>query len=248
MGSVGVWERNEENLVSSTNPEASANYWTEVALSIFRDFSGPAVFPQKFELWRQGTLPQNVFLIEDGLAGLCYIGDDAAESILGLIPSGRLAGIACAISNRLYPTSLITLSHCTVRQVAANNFVNRLRSDHRALSFVNQMLAIESAATIADLCVSRVKARARLEQLLWRLTDPLTPCGEQKLQLPLTREQLASILSVTPQWLNQLLHELELDGVIRRSRGWLIVSDRTRLWHGVDVPMPSQQRELKLVE
>jgi len=46
---------------------------------------------------------------------------------------------------------------------------------------------------------------------------------------PLKHWEIAQLISVTPQHLSRLLKRLEEEGIIRRNKGWLIISDYQRL-------------------
>ena len=81
-------------------------------------------------------------------------------------------------------------------------------------------------------------ARQRLEQFLWQLCERLGPDdivqraeSAAKLQLPLKHYEIAELLSITPTYLCRLLNALEMESVITRSKGWIMVSKPSELWH-----------------
>jgi DNA-binding HxlR family transcriptional regulator len=63
------------------------------------------------------------------------------------------------------------------------------------------------------------------------LTDEIKQQNPLRLQLLLKKSEVARLIAVAPQYLSELLRQLENEGILRREKGWLIVLDRERLWH-----------------
>jgi CRP-like cAMP-binding protein len=202
------------------------------ALQIFRDLSGPISYPARSEIIPQGTNPQSVFLIEQGLVALRYIGIEAQEPIIAIRSAGWFLGAGCVMVRSSVQTSIDTLSSCVLRHISAKAFLDAITQDIKASHYIAEMLAAEAYDEISEHCAARLTSRQRLEQFLWKLaTNSTASQAGPRVHLPLTMEQLASLLSISPQWLNQLLHKLEAEGVLQRLRGVILIPDASRLWH-----------------
>jgi CRP/FNR family transcriptional regulator, cyclic AMP receptor protein len=215
--------------------------WESVCeLSEFQQFPVAAV------LFRQGTVAKYVILLESGWVKLARQEQDGREQIIALCPPGSLLGAEVLIAEQLHPTTAITLSKCQLHLVPTLVFLNWIRTDprfswqiHRALSRRIHAMGIRSTQQ------KYVPSRLRLEQLLWQLVyaqryDATGANGkwketETKVFLPLQRQELAQMISVTPEYLSRLLGKMEKEGIVRRESGWLIVPHPERLWRTPEV-------------
>jgi predicted transcriptional regulator len=58
--------------------------------------------------------------------------------------------------------------------------------------------------------------------------------GEIKMHLPLKHREIAQLIAVTPQHLSLVLRQMEVEGTIRREKGWVIVRNYQRLYQPSD--------------
>jgi CRP-like cAMP-binding protein len=197
-------------------------------------------------LFRQGTLAQSAILIESGWVKLIRQERDGQEQIIALCPPGALLGVDALIAEQLHSATAITLGRCQLYWIPALAFVNLVRADPQFSWQIHR--AFSRRIYIRDLSYSQLKgvpARLRLEQLLWQLlyaqnydvaiANSGWEQGKKKLFLTLQRQELAQMLSVTPEYLSRLLGKMEGEGIIRREMGWLIVPDPERLWRASEI-------------
>ncbi|WP_404333333.1 Crp/Fnr family transcriptional regulator [Sphingomonas sp. MMS12-HWE2-04] len=93
--------------------------------------------------------------------------------------------------------------------------------------------------------VGRRDARQRLAHVLCELAVRLDAMGlveEYRYELPMTQEQLADALGLTPVHVNRVLKSLEADGLIRRSKRNISFPD----WQGLRDAADFNQRYLHL--
>ena len=110
-----------------------------------------------------------------------------------------------------------------------------------------RLFAEELDDLMAQIGVGRLLARRRLERLLYTLAPACGTIARSglRLSLPVRHFEIADAIMVSPQYLSQLLKGLESDGLIRRQRGWLILSDPDQLWHSELPPQPVQSATVK---
>jgi CRP-like cAMP-binding protein len=202
--------------------------------------------PAAAALFRQGTIAQSAILVESGWIKLTRQEQEGQEQIIALCPPGALLGTEVLIAEQLHSATAITLDRCQLYMIPALAFVSWVRTDpqfswqiHRAFSRRIYIRDISSTQ------LRSIPTRLRLEQLLWRLlyaqnydiaiADSKWEQGKKKLFLPLQRQELAQMLSVTPEHLSRLLGKMEKDGIVSREMGWLIVPDPERLWRAPEI-------------
>jgi CRP-like cAMP-binding protein len=193
------------------------------------------VYPAGIELYRQGNPAQAVYLIEQGLVKLMCVEERGQLLTLGLRAPGWLLGARCAVLQKPYMVTAETLTQCYLYCIPADEFHQLVKTDLKVAWQLNQMNSWDSYERLSQLvglvCLS---ARQRLENLLWELVamlEPMEPSEPVRLRMPLKLCEIASMISVSPCYLSQLLSCLEQEGLIRRSKGWLMIPDPQRLWH-----------------
>ena len=79
---------------------------------------------------------------------------------------------------------------------------------------------------------SALSAKQRLEHLLAQLIQPSEDNVQSinvRVPLPFSHRDLASLVGITPEHLSRLFRQLADEGVIRRKKGWIIVTDLRKL-------------------
>jgi CRP-like cAMP-binding protein len=79
---------------------------------------------------------------------------------------------------------------------------------------------------------SALSARQRLERLLLELIQPLEDNVQSvdiRVPLPFSHRDLAGLVAITPEHLSRLLRQLTEEGIIRRKKGWILITDLRKL-------------------
>lgn len=160
-----------------------------------------------------------------GAAKLSKIDADGVERIVALIHPAGFLGQLFAGTTSHEVTSLTDSRLC----IFPRGQFERLMADHPALtrSILERTLAeLDASRALTDL-ISRREAKARVAGLLISLARAAAPapCGmAREFDLPLTREEIASLLGTTIETVSRRLTELERDGTIERkgARGVVI--------------------------
>lgn len=186
-------------------------------------------------LFKQGAPARDVFLLEQGLVKIIFLdpGGEAVIIELATLP-GTLIGDSCSILGRHAVSAAVVTRHARLRRIAAGSFSDLVRHNaemswqlHRAHCLQHAEL-LDRAAQLGYLSV-----RKRIEQLLWKLSQAveLIPTAKGlRMQLPLKYRELAQLVAVSPEHLCRVLGMIEKDGLIRREKGWIYLSDRDRLF------------------
>lgn len=194
---------------------------------------GTQTYPAGVELLSQDGAPADVFHIEVGLVKLVRAESDGHEIILGLRSKGWLLGAAAVILDQPYAVSAITLTRSQVHRIRADEFRKLVSTNARFGWHVHVMHSREIYGDLAHVASLRChSARCRLEHFLWSLVPSLDRTesdDEIRIDLPLRHTEIAQLISVTPQYLCELFHRLEEDGIVRRERDYMALMSRRKL-------------------
>lgn len=218
---------------------SASSGWEKVAVS-----SAKNQIPASKILFRQGDLPQSVILLESGWVKLVRLEADAREQLSALCPPGSPLGASEVIGGQAYPATAVALSSCRLRPITASVFLDRVGSDPEFSKRILQAIGRQNyAREILSSQLKSISPRLRLEQLFWRLLrvqkrNDATETGMRKgtkLLVPLQYQELAQMISVTPEHFSRLLKAMEKDGVLRRDHSWLTFPKPNQLWRAPEI-------------
>ncbi len=196
---------------------------------------GPSrAYPPGTHILRQDTPAKAVFLVESGLLKLSRTVQTGREVIAGLRRQHWMIGAPAVLLGKTYSFTATTLTHCSLRSVSAETFLNNVSTDTH---FSFQMLIVLSreyykqSETLVGLgCLPAID---RLKQLLYEITADVQGSSHQvKIQVPLKHHEMAQMIAITPEYLCRLLKKLEQEKIITRDKGSLIVNDTCSLKQG----------------
>lgn len=192
------------------------------------------LYPSGVNLFHQGEVPVEIFLVETGLTKLVCSEESGRALIVDIRFAGSLLGLSAVIRNESHPMTAITASPCRLIRISAGQFRELLHQDSQLGSSVHHLLSgevINQAARITE--IACLTARQRLENFIWQITKQAEPnqLENSKMQLPLKQWEVAQFLAITPAYLCKLLAELESEEIIVRRNGWIIVCALGSLWH-----------------
>jgi CRP/FNR family transcriptional regulator, nitrogen oxide reductase regulator len=194
----------------------------------------PESYPAGIELFQQGAVVEGVYVVAEGVVKLSHISLDGRPTILGLRSPGWILGAAAATCSPLHPVSATTLTRCRLHRVPTSRFRALLKRRAKLSWYVHEMHSREIHEHLMQLVgIRSLPARERLGRLFLRLMPSVDEVkGGVRLESPLRLWEVAQLIAVTPSYLSDLLRGLEREGVIRRSKGWVIILDPHRLSSG----------------
>ena len=188
--------------------------------------------PAQTVICRQDTPAEAVYLVEQGLVKLVRITPNGDQVIVGLRHRNWLIGAPSIFLDKEYSYTAITVLPTFLRSITKKNFLELVEKNvqfslhvHRLLSenIYSQMRRIEET--------SFMHAQERLEFLLSEMIhdqESIVSKTPDKFALPLTNQELAQLLAVSPEHLCRVLKGMEKKGLIRRDRGTVIVNNPSR--------------------
>lgn len=170
---------------------------------------------------REGDPPTECAVLISGFAYRQKITGDGARQIISL----HLPGDALDFQNLYLNVSDHSVQMLTRGEVAfvARREFQELARDRPAVGHAILVKTLVEAAIFREwvLNVGRRKARERMAHVLCEMGSRLDALGmmhEQSYELPMTQEELADALGLTPVHVNRTLRSLEAEGLIVRSR------------------------------
>lgn len=189
-------------------------------------------YPRGVQLIREGELLKEVLLVRAGVVKLVRAGD-GRESIIELAFRETWLGAASVIVNKPSPVSAITCTEAMITRIPADQFKRQLRDTPTLSLRVHEAHARELYRQIG--WIDELASLSSLERLKLVMRRFITALPRQtsnrgvRLNVPLRHWELARLIAVSPEHLSRLLREMEREGIIERSKGWVIVSDILRL-------------------
>jgi len=180
----------------------------------------------------QGDPADHFFLLGSGRARYFYTTPDGREVILLWIPPGEIFGAAALVSRPSeYLVSTEAVNHSSVLvwdRATIRAFVARYpRLADNILLVALDYFAAYHAVHVSMTCQS---ARQRLAQVLAHLGTGFGQKVAGGIELDVRNEELANEANVTPFTTSRLLHEWQRQGIVRKSRGKVLLRSPERLF------------------
>lgn len=183
-------------------------------------------------LVREGDPPDYCAVILSGFAFRQKLTGDGARQIVSLL----IPGEAVDLQNLFLDVSDHSVQMLTRGDVAfiPRREIQALIRSSAGIAHAIMVKTLVEASIFREwvLNVGRRPSKARLAHVLCELGIRLEAqelTGEYAFELPMTQEQLADALGLTPVHVNRVLKALEADGLIQRSKRMVRFSDWERM-------------------
>lgn len=190
-------------------------------------------------LYHQGDPCTGVFCIQSGLVGLRKVGADGNSVLVRLAQPGDtigyrsfLAGEEHKLGAEVLKPSLI----CFVERAVARRMLET--KPELGLRFLKRLAEDLDTAEDKFLQTTSFDIRARLAHLLLVLKDRFAAeekDGALKLELPLSRQDMAAMIGVRPETMSRAIRKFEDDGIAYFSGRTVQVPDVSVLFDEIEV-------------
>jgi CRP-like cAMP-binding protein len=191
-------------------------------------------YSAKAVIVRQETPAYAVFLIEQGLVKLVRENSKGNKVIIGLRHRDWLIGAPTILLDKPYNFTVMALVPTLLRDIPKKDFLEHIKKDEQFSLHVQHALSQQIFDQMkwveAMKCLS---AENRLVRFLAETARDMEPHGSDKLDgfvLPLSNQELAQLLMITPEHLCRVLKKIENKGLIRHAKASLVVTDPARLF------------------
>ena len=182
----------------------------------------PVALDRGRDLEKPNTLIAHAYFLEEGIASVVVVGPEGRSIEVGLIGLEGMSGVAILLGNHRSPngTYMQVAGHGhRIRAAEMRKAMDASASLQRLFLRFAQAFMVQMAQTAA--CNGLARLDERLARWILMAQDRLGHAN-----LPLTHEFLALMLGVRRPRVTDALHVLEGEGLIRASRGQIVVLDR----------------------
>lgn len=183
-----------------------------------------------------------VFLLAAGRVKLTSITPDGKQAILAFIEPGEIFGemaLLAQAEREEYAEAMSASTIVLLEKQALENVINQ--SPHLALG-VTKLIGLRRQRIERRLRSLLFRSnRDRLIQFLLELADrygEATPAGLH-LAIPLSHQDIASVIGTTRETVTHLLGELQLARMLKVARQKIVVTDPAKLAAELDVRLPA---------
>lgn len=179
--------------------------------------------PNEFIFW-DGDTPDWFYVVAEGKVKVLKHSSSGKEFIIAFFGSGEMVGEVAVFENKPYPASAQAITETRVVAIKREDFLsflaNRPQVALRIINILGGRLR-EAQGRLRDLAAERVEQR--LASVLLMLSAKLG------LTLPFTRQEIADMAGTTTETAIRVMSHLKDRGIIRSTRGKVIILDEKKL-------------------
>ncbi|WP_297335567.1 Crp/Fnr family transcriptional regulator [Algoriphagus sp.] len=183
-------------------------------------------------LYYEGTKPLGIFCINAGVVKVYKIASNGKEQIVHLAQKGDFLGYAALLGEENYTNSAMIVEDAKICFIPKEAFLNTLLSNTQFFKRVTKQLSHELGVMEEKLTDATQKSiRERLAYVLLHLASTYGIEGgdNHKIDLVLSREEIASIVGTATESIIRLLSEFKKDNLIELDGKKIIIKDKRGL-------------------
>lgn len=192
------------------------------------------------ELYRQGDPCTGVYIIEQGTVAERRDDAQGNSAVVRLRHTGDTLGYRDYFTGDACSNSAVAVAACSICFIPRQSVRTLLeRNPALGLRFVHRLAADLKSAEDTILHNTALPTRKRLVHLLLSLKDQygeMNEAGVLRVELPLSRQEIGSILGARPETITRTIHALEEDGVAVFSGRAVRVADLDLLLDELEAP------------
>lgn len=183
-------------------------------------------------IFLQGNSSHGIFCINSGKIKILMINKDGRESIVRLVSAGDVIGHRAVFSDEPYHASAVAIEDSVVC-FFDKEFIFEIIKKHHSVAI--ELLAklsqtVKSAeANIADFVYKNVRERLAGLLITLKKTYGVQELNGIRLDIKLTREEMALMIGTTHETLVRLITELKDEGVIAQEGKSIFIIDEKKL-------------------
>ena len=179
--------------------------------------------PGEFVFW-EGDAPNWFYIVTEGMIKVLKLSSLGKEVIIAFFGPGEMFGEVAVFENKPYPASAQAVAETKVLGIKREDFLSFLANRPQvALSIISVLggRLRDAQGRLKDLAGER--AEQRIARTLLMLSSKLGPT------LPFTRQEIADMAGTTTETAIRVMSRLRGGGLIRSSRGKIVILDEAKL-------------------
>lgn len=183
-------------------------------------------------LFYEGTKPLGVFCVNNGVVKVFKTASNGKEQIIRLAKKGDFVGYTSLIGEDVYSNTATIVEDAQICFVPRETFLKVMAEDVEFHKRITQALCRDLGVMEGRLTDATQKTiRERLAMTLLKLGDSYGVDGgeNQKIDIALTREEIAGIVGTATETVIRLLSEFKKDNLIEFQGKKIIILDKKAL-------------------
>jgi CRP-like cAMP-binding protein len=184
-------------------------------------------------LFQRGDLPKGFFLVVWGQIKLAFTSAQGNEKVVEILGPLQSFGEAVMFLDQPYPVLGEALADTLVLHIGAAAVFEQIEQDPRFARKLLAGMSIRLHTMVRD--VESYALRSSTQRVIGYLLQlaESAPCapkdGTHSVELPTSKQVIASRLSLTPETLSRIFHELSDAGLISVQGKHIVIHDAARL-------------------
>lgn len=183
-------------------------------------------------LFHQGAPTFGIYCIKKGNVKLSKINEAGGETILFIASSGALIGYQDVMKCPDYSTTATALEDC-IACFISNDYLKKLFTQHPGVTvnLLHQSTSELNLITSYGHASLNQNAKNRVASLLIGLSQNfgVEDNGEVKIELHLTRHEMASMVGTATETMIRTLSEWKQQGILEQQGNFIIIKDSSKL-------------------
>ena len=200
----------------------------QAALAELNQSKNANTYKKGQNLFIEGNPPFGLFCVHSGRVKIYKTNADGSETIVRLLGSGDVAGHRSLFSNSPLRASATVIEEAHVCFVSRDTVHSLVQKDpHLCCEIVNRIGREMGAAEEKLASMARKSVRERFAETLLLLKESFGVATDEgiKLEIRLTREEVAQIVGAASENIIRLVSEFKEQGYISQDQRYLILLD-----------------------
>jgi CRP-like cAMP-binding protein len=181
-------------------------------------------------LFKRGDPPCGLYAVLEGAVRIGAVSEQGKEALLSLVEPPHWFGEICLFDGQLRTHDAFGVGQCTLLHIPQNALLALLDEQPVHWRQLALLMSQKLRMTFINLeQLSLLPAPARLAHRLLMIAEGYGEIAPPRRVLQLPQEQLASMLSLSRQTTNQILKDLQGQGILDLSYGEIEILDADRL-------------------
>jgi len=191
-------------------------------------------------LFVEGNHPHGIFCISSGNIKLTQQGSDGKETLVRIVTRGDILGHRSLFSENTYRATATAMEDTRVCFIDKTFIMDMIKEQPSvALNVIEKLSRDMGAAEHRISSMHTKNVRERLAELLLLLQEShgIREDGRMRIDIRLTREEMATMIGTAPETLIRFVTEFKDEGLIEQEGKTLFVLNQNKLleWAGVEL-------------
>lgn len=167
-------------------------------------------------IFTEGSLPTYYYQIVEGEVKLNNLTEDGKESIQNIAAKGQSIGEFLLFINKKYPANAVAISPCKILRISKIKFLKMLEDnpDFKANMIKNMADSLFSKFVMRQI-ISLKNPATKLKVLMDYLKSSQSETASFSFQIPLTRQQMASLTGLRVETTIRTLKIMEKENIVK---------------------------------